>query len=424
MKKLFFCSIVLSLILTSTYAQNLNGRFSSAIYSFERFDTVNVSSTYFRAYEMLTLNLNKDNYSLRTYLNLGTDLSQDLTYDSRLRFYNLYFEARKVLDAFTVKLGRQPIINMVAGGLFDGINVDYRNGDYKVTGYYGGNVPAYQKFELTDSWSDDFIAGGRFVTTALKDFRIGLSYINKNFKPEEYLATRIPDPESDPITVLIRNKSNQYQFASADIAYEMPKTFTVNTRFDYDLNFMQASKFELYGTFDKLEKIDFNLYYNYRAPKIRYNSIFSVFDFANTQEIEAGANYKLNRIFTLTGKVASVIYTDESSQRITAGVISDYGSITYRKNLGYAGEMDAVSLYTAYTFLEGLLTPSIGLSYTNYKLADDSETDNLTTILAGFNIRPYRTLSLDVQGQYLNNKIYKDDVRFFAKLNYWFNTNF
>jgi hypothetical protein len=424
MKNIFFCSIALFFIATtSEYAQNLNGRFSSAIYTFERFDTINVSNTYVQAYEMLMLNLNKDNYSLRTYLNFEGDLSQDIKDYPRVRFYNLYFEARKVLDAFTVKLGRQPIINSVAGGLFDGLNVDYRRGDYKFTGYYGGNVPGYQKLEVTDNWGNDFIAGGKFVTTALKDFRVGLSYINKNFKPEEYTATRL-DANLNPIQVLIRNKSNQYQFISAEVAYDMPKTFTVDTRFDYDLNFMQASKFELYGTYDQLDKFDFNLYYNYRSPKIRYNSIFAVFDYGNTQEIEAGAGYKLNKICTISGKVANVIYKDENSQRITAGIISNYGSITYRKNLGYAGEMDAVSIYAAYTFLEGLLTPSVGISYTNYKLSDDAETDNLTTLLGGFNIRPYRALSFDIQGQYLNNKIYQDDFRLFAKLNYWFNTNF
>src|SRR5574338_723694 len=141
MKKIFFCSIALSLLLTSVYAQNINGRFSSAIYSFERFDSLSSSNTYLRAYEMLNLNLNKDNYSLRTYLNFETDVSNKQQNDPRVRFYNLYFEARKVLDVLTFKLGRQPIINMVAGGLFDGINVDYKSGDYKVTGYYGGNVP-------------------------------------------------------------------------------------------------------------------------------------------------------------------------------------------------------------------------------------------------------------------------------------------
>jgi hypothetical protein len=423
MKKLFYCSILLSLFCSTVYAQNLNGRFSSAIYSFERFDTVNVSNTYLRAYEMLALNLNKDNFSLRTYLNFESNLSNELTNDPRLRFYNLYFEARQVLNAMTIKLGRQPIINSVAGGLFDGINVDYKKGDYKLTGYYGGNVPAYQKLQLTDSWSNDFIAGGKFVTTALHDFRFALSYINKNFKPEDYYATRL-DADLNPIQVLIQNKSNQYQFGSAEASYEMPEIFSVDTRFDYDFNFMQASKFEIYGTFNKLEKVDFNLYYNYRSPKIRYNSIFAVFDYGNTQEVEAGANYKFNNIFSATAKVANVTYTDENSQRITVGLISNYGSLTYRKNLGYAGEMDAISVYGAYTLLDGLLTPSVGLSYTNYKLSDDAETDNLTTLLAGFNIRPYRALSLDVQGQYLNNKIYKDDIRFFAKLNYWFNTNF
>jgi hypothetical protein len=423
MKKIFLYGIALFFILVSAgYAQNLNGRFSSAIYTFERYDTVNVSKTYLQAYEMLMLNLNKDNYSLRTYLNFEGD-TQELTGYPRVRFYNLYFEARKVLNAFTIKLGRQPIINSVAGGLFDGLNVDYRKGDYKFTGYYGGNVPAYQKLDITDDWSHDFIAGGRFFTTALKDFQFGLSYINKNFKPDSYIATR-EDSALHPIQVLIANQSNQYQFASADVAYQMPNVFTVDTRYDYDLNFMQTSKFEIYGTYDQLDKIDFNVYYNYRSPKISYNSIFAVFNYGNTQEMEFGAGYKLNRIFTISGKIANVVYKDDNSQRITAGVISNYGSITYRKNLGYAGEMDAVSLYTAYTFMDGLLTPSIGLSYTNYKLSDNAETDNLTTILAGFNIRPYRALSLDIQGQYLNNKIYQDDFRLFAKLNYWFNTNF
>ena len=113
MKKIFFCSIALSLFFISTYAQNINGRFSSAIYSFERFDTVNVSNTYFRAYEMLSLNFNKDNYSLRTYLNLGTDLSQDLTYDPRLRFYNLYFEARKVFDGRMLNASNRACLKMV-----------------------------------------------------------------------------------------------------------------------------------------------------------------------------------------------------------------------------------------------------------------------------------------------------------------------
>jgi hypothetical protein len=323
---------------------------------------------------------------------------------------------------FTLKLGRQPLFNNVAGGLFDGINLDFKYEDYKLSGYYGGNVPAYQKLEVTNDWENDFIAGGKFTTTAIKDFQISLSYINKNFKPQDYWATRL-DTDLNPIQVLIRNNSNQYQFASAEIRYEMKNTFAIDTRFDFDFNFWKASKFEIYGSYDRLEKVHFNVYYNYREPLVRYNSIFSVFDYGNTQEIEIGGDYSFNKNLTVLGKFGYVSYRDDNSQRYTVGLISNYGSLTYRKNLGYAGELDAVSLYAAHSFLEGFLTPSIGVSYTGYKLSADSEKNTLATVLAGFNVRPFRTFSVDIQGQYMNNKIYKNDYRFFLKLNYWFNTN-
>jgi hypothetical protein len=86
--------------------------------------------------------------------------------------------------------------------------------------------------------------------------------------------------------------------------------------------------------------------------------------------------------------------------------------------------MDAISLYTAHSFFQGYLTPSIGISYTSYKLSKDSETNDLVSLLAGINVRPYKSLSFDLQGQYMDNKIYRNDFRFFLKANYWFNTNF
>jgi hypothetical protein len=65
----------------------------------------------------------------------------------------------------------------------------------------------------------------------------------------------------------------------------------------------------------------------------------------------------------------------------------------------------------------------VGVSYTTYKLSENEEKNNLITVLAGVNYRPFRVLSVDLQGQYMNNKIYKEDYRFFLKVNYWFNTN-
>ena len=156
---------------------------------------------------------------------------------------------------------------------------------------------------------------------------------------------------------------------------------------------------------------------------IRYNSIFSVFDYGNTQEIEAGAGYKILDWLSVNGAFGYVNYSDENSSRLNIGVSSKYGTLSYRKTLGYAGELDALSLYTAYSFLNNLITPSIGLSLTKYKLSKDDNANDLITFLGGVNVRPWRMLSADLQGQFLKNKIYKNDFRLLFKINYWFNTN-
>jgi len=419
-----FLQIIVFLLTVNvlSFSQNISGRISSSIYTFERFDTADVSDTYVRAYQLLNLNINKDNISLRTYLNLESDLSRNLEDDPRLRFYNLYLEARNLFDVATIKLGRQPQFNSVVGGIFDGVNLDLKKDDYKLSAFYGGNVPAYQKLEHPNSFKDDYVAGATLATSALQNFRIAVNYVNKNFKSQEYNATRL-DEDLDPIQVLIRNKSNQYKFVSGEVSYSLKNTLSVDTRYDYDLNYEETSKFEISGRYEEIENLGVNVYYNYRQPKIRYNSIFSVFDFGNSQEIEIGGDYKIDKSNTVIAKFANVKYESESSQRITGGFSTKWGTLTYRKNLGYAGELDAVSLYSAHSFMEGFITPSVGLSYTSYKLSEDAEKNNLATLLAGVNIRPYKTLSFDLQGQYMNNKIYKNDYRFFLKINYWFNTN-
>ncbi len=425
MKKIIILICCFIGISATVYSQSINGRFTSSVYSFQRNDNVNSAGDYLRTFQMLNLNVNMNNVSLRTYMNLEGDMFQDLKYDPMMRFYNLYLEVRDILNVATVKLGRQPVFNSVAGGLFDGLNLDLKKDDYKFSAYYGSDVPAYQKLEIRklSEWGDNFILGGKFTTIALKDFQVSLSYINKNFQPQAYWATRL-NTELNPIQVLIQNNSSQYQFASAEVGYDYKNTVNVNTRYDYDLNFNQTSKFELDGNYLPTEKLTLDFYYNYRSPLIRYNSIFSVFDYGNTQEVEAGAGYEINKIFTVTGRYGNVVYKDDNSQRVTIGLNSNYGNISYRKTFGYEGELDALSLYTAYTMLKGLITPSIGISYSSYRLSYDDVRNSLTTILAGLNYRPIRLLSFDLQGQYMNNVIYRNDFRVFFKLNYWFNTNF
>ncbi len=422
MKKIILLFSLTLIAQSFIFPQNINGRLTSSVYSFERFSDQNNSYNYIRAHELINLNFNRENFSLRTYFNFESDLSKDLKTDPRFRVYNFFIEGRDVFDVLNFRLGRQPIIGGVVGGLFDGASAAISYKEIKLSGYYGGNVPAYQKFITTDDWENDFIAGGKISTTALKNFKVALSYTNKNFKPQEFNALRL-DEDLNPITVLIRSKSNQYQYASAEVSYEMKNIFSIDTRYDYDMNYEKTSKFEVYGNYEQIKNLRLNAYFNYREPRVRYNSIFSVFDYGNTQEIEAGGDYSFSNNLTLSGKFGYVKYKDENSQRATVGLSTKFGTLSYRKGMGYAGELDAVSAYSAYSFLNGFITPSIGVSYTSYKLSKDAEKNNLMTVLAGCNVRPFRSLSFDLQGQFMNNKIYKNDYRFLFKINYWFNTN-
>ncbi len=416
----FICIISYSSFL---FPQSMNGRFSSSLYTFERIDTLGSSKTHLRTFQMLNLNFGKNNFWIRTYLNLESDLAENLVYDPRLRVYNLYADIRNIWNVVNLKLGRQPLFNSIAGGLFDGgtLGLDY-NG-FNLTAYYGGNVPAYQKLEIIDNWGDNYILGGELTILALQDWRFALKYVDKNFKSTPYTAQRL-DENLNPIEVLIENKSNQYKFISGEVSYDMKDVFFVNSRYDYDMNFEATSRFELSGRYEEVDNLDLTFYYNYRQPKIRYNSIFSVFDYGNTWEIEGGADYLIADKYTLIGKFANVSYKEETSQRLTLGISSPWGSITGRKTFGYAGEMNAISVYGAQSILEGLLTPSFGFSFTRYRLSENEPLNELISLLAGLNYRPVRVLSFDVQGQYLNNKIYKNDWRLLFKFNYWFNTIF
>ena len=187
--------------------------------------------------------------------------------------------------------------------------------------------------------------------------------IDKNFAAQSYTAQRL-DPNLNPINVEIEKKSNQFKFVSGEVSYHKKNSYRVDARYDYDINFQTTSRGEISGRYEAIKNLGLSLYYNYREPRIRYNSIFAVFDYGNTWEIGGGLDYQIENRYTVIGKFANVSYKNETSQRVTLGISSPWGSITGRKSFGYAGEMDAVSVYMAQSVLNALLTPSFGFSFT------------------------------------------------------------
>lgn len=403
-------------------AQNFNGRITSSYYTFERVESKDVSNKFLRSFQYGQFNFNKDWFSLRTILAVEQDLSKNIKYDPRVRLFNLYAEGKNLFGLATIRIGRQPLYHFVASGIFDGINLNIKYWKINLTTYYGGNVPAYQKFGLTKNFNKNYLLGGK-LQAQLNDLFIGLGYLNKNFNSEDYLTTRL-DENLNPVTVLVKPGSSQFEFFNAELGYNF-KNISLNTRLFYDLNLDKISKIDFSTDFNLIENLGVNFYYAYREPLIRYNSYFTIFESVvqNNQEFDLGLNYRLNKAFLITGKFGLVKYNDDNSTRISIGTATLFGTISYTKNFGYAGELDGISIYSNYRFSNGLITPSIGFGYSNYRLSKSSPKNYALYVLAGTNIRPWRFLSFDLQSQYLKNKIYKNDLRFFFKINYWFNTN-
>ncbi len=419
MKKIL---LFITTFLVPLIAQNFNGRITSSFYTFERFESKEISNKFLRSFQYGQFNINKDWFSLRTTLAIEQDIIKNIKYDPRVRLFNLYVEGRDLFGFATIRLGRQPLYHSVASGIFDGINLDIKYWKLKLTTYFGGNVPAYQKFGLIKHFSKNYLFGGK-LHAQLNDLFIGLGYLNKNFNSEDYLTTRL-DQNFNPITVLVKPGSSQFEFFNAELGYNL-KNVSLNTRLFYDLNFDKISRIDFSTDFNFIKNFWVNFYYAYREPLIRYNSYFTIFESVvqNNQEFDLGLNYRLNKAFMFTGKLGIVKYNDDNSTRISIGTATPFGTISYTKNFGYAGELDGISLYTNYSLMNGLLTPSVGIGYSNYKLSKASPQNSALFVIAGSNIRPWRFLSFDVQGQYMNNKIYKNDLRVFFKINYWFNTN-
>lgn len=420
MNKLLVIFLVFSSFIIS---QNINGRMSTSFYSFERYNSANQSESYIRGFQTLYFNLNKDKFSLKTSLSYEGNLSNSLVGEPRLRLYNLYFEARDLFNLATIKIGRQPLYYSVVGGVFDGVNLTFKYSDYSISGFYGANVPPYQDFNIIENFNDNDVLSLKLKGNPFEEFYFGITYVDKNFKPQPYTALRLVGPELDPINVLIENSSNQYRYLSGDVSYSLNKFADIRARYDYDLNFTTTSRMEFSTRFTNIPKVGIEVYYSYREPRIRYNSIFTVFNYGNTQEVEIGLDYKIDNSTTVFGKFGTVKYETDNSGRLTIGVNSSYGSASYRKTFGYSGELESLSFYSARTFFEGLLTPSIGVAFTGYKLSEDAESNSLISFLLGTNFRPARSVSFDLQMQYLNNKIYNNDLRFLLKFNHWFNSN-
>ena len=415
-----------ALVPALTIAQTVNGRLSSAVYTWQKFDTVDVSHTLARGFQTLQLDVSQGAVTLQTSLYGATNFSQSFGNDGLVRVNNLFLKWKDIANAVDVKVGRIPVFAGVGNGTVDGALVRARGMDERLflTAYGGANVLPDLKSAGFSGLDERFLVGGQLITTLIPQARIGLSYVNRHIKRDSYWATR-PDSLFNPTAVLVVPDSRDLQALGVDARYDAENAYSAYGRYDYDLNSKHSLRGQLEARVEATYRIALTGEFLYREPYVPFGSFFTVFPVSPIRESEGGVEYAVSPSYHAYARFAYVNYVDALNRRITVGLNADYGSVSYSGSSGYAGILNSLCVQGMYPLFHRLLVPTVGFSYSRYRLSEDAAQDeNAVECSLGAVVRPSSLISTDVQLEWLRNSVVNNDVRLLVKLNYWFNHKF
>ena len=416
-KEVFICFLTLSSVAS---AQLVTGRFITSISTWEKFDTVGVSKKYVRGFQSAIFDIAQGDFSLHTHIQGAATLQKELDELPDYRLYYAYARWRNIADAVDVSFGRMPYFVGVGVGTMDGLLTTARiaGNKFRLTLYGGSNVRNDIAVEKWGPLANNFTAGGQLLTTAIDHMRVGVSYLNRHRERSGYFTIR-PDSLFNPTSLYIEPVLTREQYLSGDAAYEESNT-RVYGRYDYNLELEKTQRAQVGVRYTATTDLTITGDFIHRAPRVLLNSFFSVFNTSSVNEFEAGADYRLTASVRGFVRGAYVKYTDDNSFRYTLGMAHNYFSATFRGTSGYAGELNSIALQGAYPLFENVLIPTAGFTLSWYKLNDAATKEEAIAGVLGAVVRPLRWISMDVQGQWLHNKISDKDLRLFAKLNLWF----
>jgi len=394
-------------------------RLVSSANAWQRQDTVGQSSNHVFGYQTAQLTVAGEHLSFHTYLQGFRDFAGPLTDRGAFRFYNIYLKYGNLFNMVDVSVGRQAIFAGVGNGTIDGglASVRLLDSKVKVIGYYGALPAAGQQFELIDDAKNNNMFGGQIIGTPVDFARISLSYMAKNIKPESYWAIR-KDSLFNPILTEINPTAAAEQIVSGDVSVDYSRV-SAYARGDVDVNLEKLSRIQLFTRVKVMEPLSLTGEYIHREPRLSYNSIFWVFAYNTISEIELGVEYAIGKDYQVFGKYGSVSYGDDISNRVTVGGSMKYASASFSWNTGFGGELTAFSVNAGYPMFHNTLTPTVMIGYAHYNLNSDAPTADALSAAVGAVYRPIQALSLDAQVQWIQNKVYSNDMRLFLRGSYY-----
>lgn len=408
----------------TTNAQIINGRLSTSIYSFEKFDTIGVSNSYYRAFQTFQFDITKEKVSFNTLIQGNANLYGDVKEVSNLRIYNIYFRVRKVFDVLDINLGRQYVFGGIANGLIDGsmLKLNLLKNQLIIKGFVGTNVNKDLKPIFSTKFKNNNLMGFHLIGNPINNLIFSISYMNRHRERTQYEVER-PDSLGIVYNHKVTYNSANEQLIGVDVDYDFPQYVRFNARYDRDLNLNKTSRIQLGSRVKLSEKFSLTGEYINRTPRIYFNSIFTIFQSNNTEEIEGGIEYLYKPSLRVFTKFANISYSDDKANRFTIGLITNYGSLTYSGSSGYSGELSSVSGQIFYPLMERKIIPTVSVNRSSYKLTKNSNRYESFAGIFGVAINMVKFFSFDVQLHWLSNRVYKNDVRLLLKANYFFTRN-
>ncbi|MBS4029030.1 MAG: hypothetical protein KGZ58_10380 [Ignavibacteriales bacterium] len=417
--QLFLLVISILTCAPSLFSQSVNGRLTTSVYAWEKFDTVGTSEKLIRGFQTLQLEATHNKFSFHSSLVGATTIGETFGDDGNVRINNIFLRWKATDNFLNVNVGRIPVFAGVGVGTVDGALFKINFNSTFATVYGGRNVipslptPSFQELD------ENFFLGGHIVNTTVEGMRVGVSYTNRTWERKQYFAIRT-DSLFNPTSVLIEPGFRYQQLLGADVRYDCSSSYTVSARYDYDMNTKKNVRLRFGGRAAVMEKLSITADILRREPRIPFQSFFSMFPTNPITEYEGGVEYEVTpKLFTY-GRYAFVKYVDENSSRISFGATSSYISINVALTDGYAGELSSLSAQGMYPLLERTVIPTIGFSYASYRLDEDAALETVFASSLGTIVRFSSAFSVDAQLQLLQNKVAENDVRLFAKVSYWF----
>jgi hypothetical protein len=411
-------------------AQYFSGRTSTSFYTWQAKETTTpvgsttatvTTLTLARLYETVQADVLGSKFGFNINGQVSKDFGTSIGTDPELRLSQLTFKARRIADVADITVGRQFVLAGVGSGLVDGgvMKLSFMDGTVGAEAYGGYSLIDTRTINFNRSLADNAFYGGQISATPFPDVLVEFSYMNRSRQQDGFQLTRV-DSLFNASTVTMYFQPLEEEMAGFDLRYDITGGTNVYLRTDYDMNNDRVHRVEASGRVALFSALSMTAEYMYRMPRLQYNSIFSVFNYNETQDIEGGLEYEFTPTARAYARYGYVKYADDNSGRIRVGGTYDFISASYSSNTGLAGDFNGISIQAVYPTTDRTLVPALGFGYASYKVSPDAASNTVMNANLGLTYRPSASISADITGQWIQNPVYDNDMRVFLRFTYLF----